>query len=332
MNKRRFEALFQNMERLRIGILGDFCLDVYWEADMLKSQLSRETSYYTLPVVRERISLGGAGNVAANIAAVFPVQLFAFGVSGKDWRESVQFDLLHKIHADTTGFVQDEERFTNAFIKPLRRGLTAELTEDARLDFEPQADLSAKSEQALLGRLRERMPELDVLCVCDQLTYGCVTTAVRDFLCSGQHKPAILADSRDRIGLYKNVIIKPNDIEACRTLDQPLGADTGRIRGIALALEERTGKPVIVTMGDNGCMVASGGEAAHVPAFPVPPPIDICGAGDTFLAVTACALAAGATLPEAAWLANAGASLTVRQLHTTGTATREQLYGMCTED
>jgi len=78
-------------------------------------------------------------------------------------------------------------------------------------------------------------------------------------------------------------------------------------------------------------VVAAGGEAAHVPAFPVPPPIDICGAGDTFMAVTACALAAGADIREAVWLANAGASVTIRQLHITGTATRDALYALCGE-
>ena len=330
MNKQRFDALFQAMERLRVGVLGDFCLDVYWEADMTQSQLSRETAYYTMPVVRERISLGGAGNVAANIAAVFPVQLFAFGVTGHDWRETVLFNLLHGIHADTAGFVRDPERFTNAFVKPLRKGLTDELTEDARMDFEPLTPQSDATDQALLQKLSDRLPELDVFCVCDQLSYGCVTKAVREYLCGGQHKANIIADSRDRIGLYQNVIIKPNDIEACRTLNQPLGADAGRIKTIALQLEQRTKKPVIVTMGSNGCMVATGGIATHVPAFPVPPPIDICGAGDTFLAVAACALAAGATLEEAAYLANAGSSITIRQLHTTGTATREGLYALCT--
>jgi len=283
-------------------------------------------------VVRERISLGGAGNAAQNIAAVFPVRLFAFGVTGNDWRENVLLNLLHGINADTSGFVRDRERFTNAYIKPLRRGLTDELTEDARLDFEPQAELSQATERALLDRLNERMPELDVLCVCDQLTYGCVTHAVRGFVCSGRHKPAILADSRERIGLYKNVIIKPNDIEACRTLDLPIGADVARVKTIARKLEQRTGKPVIVTTGGEGCVVAENGEATHVPAFPVPPPIDICGAGDTFMAVAACAIAAGAALTEAAWLANAAAALTVRQLHTTGTTTRDALYEMCTED
>ena len=331
MNKQRFDELYANMATLRIGVLGDFCLDVYWEADMTKSQLSRETAYYPLPVVRERISLGGAGNVAANIAAAFPVQLFAFGVTGADWRETELLRLLHGIGADTSGFVRDPQRFTSAFIKPLRKGLTDELTEDARMDFDPQAPLAGDAEAALLARLAARLPALDALCVCDQLPYGCVTDTLRETLCDGSHKPVILADSRDRIGLYQNVIVKPNDIEACRALGQPLGADVEHIKTIAAALEARTNKPVIVTMGANGCVVCTNGDAVHIPAFPVAPPIDICGAGDTFLACAACALAAGATMAEAAWLANAGSSITVKQLHTTGTATREALYAMCTE-
>ncbi|MFH1512316.1 MAG: PfkB family carbohydrate kinase [Bacillota bacterium] len=331
MNRRRLKEIFAGIDKVRVGILGDFCLDVYWEADMTKSQLSRETAYYPLPIVRERISLGGAGNVTANAAALAPAKVYAFGVTGRDWRERSLLDLLHLYSVNTDGLAADSERFTNAFIKPLRRGLTDELTEGARLDFGPQTPLDVKTERTLLQKLAERMPELDALCVCDQLTFGCVTGAMRDFVCGGAHKPIILADSRERIGLYQNVIIKPNDIEACRALGKPLGADIEGIKGIALALENRTRRPVIVTMGGKGCVAASGGEAEHVPAFPVPPPIDICGAGDTFLAVAACALAAGATLQEAAWLANAGASITVQQLHTTGTASREALYAMCAE-
>ncbi len=332
MNKQRFDTLLQNMEQLCVGVLGDFCLDVYWEADMTKSQLSRETAYYPLPVMRERISLGGAGNVAANIASAFPVRLFVFGVTGPDWRETEMKRLLHGIQADTAGLVQDETRMTNAFIKPMRRGLAGTLTEGERMDFEPLTPQSEATEQALLDKLLKQMPQLDALCVCDQLTYGCVSPQVRAYIIGGGHRPVILADSRDRIGLFQNVIIKPNDIEACRTMDAPLGADSENIRQIVLSLEKRTGRPVIITMGENGCMTAVGGEAAHIPAFPVAPPIDICGAGDAFLAAAACALAAGATVQEAAWLGNAASSVTIRQLHITGTATRKQLRALCTDD
>ena len=51
----------------RIGVIGDFCLDVYWHADMTRSELSRETPHFPLPIVQERLSPGGAGNVVANL-------------------------------------------------------------------------------------------------------------------------------------------------------------------------------------------------------------------------------------------------------------------------
>ena len=70
----------------RIGVIGDFCLDVYWHADMTKSELSRETPHFPLPVVRERMSPGGAGNVAMNLLALAPKAVHVIGVFGEDWR------------------------------------------------------------------------------------------------------------------------------------------------------------------------------------------------------------------------------------------------------
>lgn len=69
--KRRLEAV----DGAKICLIGDFCLDIYWHADMRLSELSRETPHYPLPIVEERFSPGGAGNVACNIAALRPGSL-----------------------------------------------------------------------------------------------------------------------------------------------------------------------------------------------------------------------------------------------------------------
>lgn len=65
----------------RIGIIGDFCVDIYWHADMRKSELSRETPHYPLPIVGERVYLGAGGNVAANLAALAPKELLPYRLS-----------------------------------------------------------------------------------------------------------------------------------------------------------------------------------------------------------------------------------------------------------
>ena len=94
----------------------------------------------------------------------------------------------------------------------------------------------------------------------------------------------------------------------------------------ARTLAARNGRPAIVTAGDLGCLVATAdGKTTRIPAVPVTGEIDICGAGDTFLAATACALAAGSDLAEAAALGCRAASVTIRKLRTTGTANWEEL-------
>ena len=103
----------------RIGVIGDFCLDVYWHADMTKSELSRETPHFPLPIVQERLSPGGAGNVAMNVLALEPKKVYALGVFGDDWRGLALKGLLERAGADVSGVVTDRARVTNTYIKPL---------------------------------------------------------------------------------------------------------------------------------------------------------------------------------------------------------------------
>ena len=84
----------KKLGRGRIGVIGDFCLDVYWQADMTKSELSRETPHFPLPIVGERLSPGGAGNVVMNVLALEPKSVAAIGVFGDDWRGAALKDLL----------------------------------------------------------------------------------------------------------------------------------------------------------------------------------------------------------------------------------------------
>ena len=79
MSRGRLEEILGRMDGVRAGLLGDVCLDVYWHADMRKSELSRETPHFPLPVVEERMSPGGGANVAANMAALRPWSVRVFG-------------------------------------------------------------------------------------------------------------------------------------------------------------------------------------------------------------------------------------------------------------
>jgi sugar/nucleoside kinase (ribokinase family) len=94
-------------------------------------------------------------------------------------------------------------------------------------------------------------------------------------------------------------------------------------------LAQHVGAPVFCTRGDKGILLVDPRSAPEqvlaVPAYPVQGPLDTVGAGDSTSAGIACALAAGATLPEAAAFGNLVASVTIQQLGTTGTATPDQI-------
>ena len=112
--------IFSGIDRARVAVIGDFCLDVYWLADMAQSQLSRETPHFPLPIVEERMSCGGAGNVACNIAALKPASVMAFGAIGMDWRGEAMKKLLKNANVQTEGLFEIPGRVTNAYCKPLR--------------------------------------------------------------------------------------------------------------------------------------------------------------------------------------------------------------------
>ena len=203
-----------------------------------------------------------------------------------------------------------------------RQGISEVMYESPRMDFENESPLSKTTEERLLRAIEKA--DVDVLCVCDQMECGCISPAVREKINElGARGQVVLVDSRDRIGLYQNVIVKPNEVEALRAMPH-----CARFEDAAVALSARTGKPALVTLGDKGCLVCEDGRVTAVPARKLEPPIDICGAGDSFLAGLACALAAGAPLRQAALFANTAAAVTARKINQTGTASREEIQAL----
>ena len=135
-------------------------------------------------------------------------------------------------------------------------------------------------------------------------------------------------DSRVRIGEFRNVMIKPNKFEAVDAIRGRARADSGKVIDFSLdeavscarELRERTGSPVFMTAQEEGLFVVDR-EVDQVPAVRVEGEIDPVGAGDSCTAGIMSALCAGATLQEAAFLGNLVASVTVRKIGQTGTAT-----------
>jgi rfaE bifunctional protein kinase chain/domain len=325
------EQILQRLPGLTLGVIGDLFLDRYLDIDASLTEPSLETGLDAYQVARIRSSPGAAGTVINNLIAlgvgrVCVVSLIGDDGEGYELRQALQAQRA----VDTSCVLIDPARRTPTYTKPMLKQAGCPPRELNRLDIKNRTPLARDPEDRLLRGLQRTWPQIDALLVLDQVSEpncGVITERVRQRLAElGEAQPDkfILADSRERIGLFHSMALKPNRRECMRAVQ---GAEM--FEQCADELVRRTGRPVFCTVGEAGILLAEPGEATarrtQVPAYPVHGPIDIVGAGDSTSAGIACAIAAGATLEEAAAFGNLIASITIQQLGTTGTATPEQV-------
>ena len=329
ISREKLESILSKIKEVNIALIGDICLDVYWKADMTKSELSRETPHFPLPIIGESFSLGGGGNAAANIAALMPESIKVLGVIGSDWRGDVLVKKFQEAGIDTGSIVASKKAVTNAYCKPIRKGISNIEYEDPRLDFNNYEELSQKDEAKLLELLAQCAGGIDVLCVSDQLLYGCITPVIREKIMSlAKEGLKVIVDSRDRIGLYYGVTLKPNELEGIRAVykgNTRAGLSFEDYISTAQVLARKNKSNVCMTLGQKGCIYSDSHTIIHVPSNDVLPPIDICGAGDTFLSAFSSAIAAGVKPYEAMSFANIAAEVTIKKVGITGTASPEEM-------
>ena len=335
LTRPRLKAILDAMRGVRIGVVADAAIDVYWEADMTLSRLARENPHYIMPVVRERLSPGGGSNVAA-CAAALGASVRQCALVGEDWRGRELSRLLEACGVDCTDLLATPERTTNAFCKPVRFGLSDLVYEDPHLYFENHTPTPPAVEAALLARLETLLGQVDGVLVADYHEHGLLSAAVRARLnAAGQAGLRILVDSRTRINAFHHAILKPNEMEAAWAVGAEGDAralSIPQLEAIALQLAAQQDSVVCLTLGARGCLWAEAGAVTHLPTHPVPPPFDTVGAGDAFAAASLTALAAGAAGLEAAAVGHLAAGVVVRKIGVTGTATPEEIMARFTED
>jgi rfaE bifunctional protein kinase chain/domain len=329
--KDRLEEILNCLPDHTIGVVGDLGLDAYWYADMTRSFLSRETPLFARPVVREMYSPGAGANVADNLKALGVGQVVVFSVLGDDWRGVILSQEMSKRGIDVEQLIVSPRRSTTTFIKPILMGYDSQ-QEDARLDFENAEPLATKLEDALIDCVTQHLSGMVALLVADQLDVnGIITDRVRTALNQlAAHHPnkVFMVDSRRRIGLFRNMALKPNWVEAVAAVypDRDARAVShDDLAEIGKTLSRRNDRPTFVTLSEHGVLVCAGEQHRHIPIPPVRPPLDPVGAGDTFIAALAATLSAGGTPWEAGALANLAAAVTVEKLNQTGTASPDEV-------
>ena len=328
----RARDILEKTKHVRVAFIGDMCLDAYWRADMKRSLLSKETPHFPLPIVEERYAPGGGANVTANLAALGVGGLRALSVLGDDWRGMLLSRELENRGIDLSGVVKTDAWRTAAYCKPLRGGLSDVVYEDPRLDFENDAPPPAEAEESLLRAVAALPGAVDAVAVTEQLACGVMTPRVRAAVCALGRQMPVVVDSRVQAHLYRDVIVKPNEHEAALfgvNLTLAQGCLTGALCGQAVRdIAAQTNAPAVITLGAQGAVMFDGAAAVHAAAFPCEPPVDIVGAGDTFLAAVTAALGAHASLAEAVSLGCAASAVTVQKIGETGTATAEEILAV----
>ena len=328
LNEQKLNEILAKIHVASVGIIADFCVDIYWHADMRLSELSRETPHYPLPIIEERMSLGSGGNVAANMKAIGLKNVYAVTVCGNDWRGAAMRKLISDAGICHDFIVNSDNFITPAYCKPLRKGLSETIYEDPRLDFENRSPLSKTDEDALIAKIKDMAGLADVIAVSDQFKLGIVTEKVRECINEIAISKTVIVDSRDRAARYCNAILKPNEVELFRIFNPDVfheKIDVDTIVGLGRKLQKKNGKPVIITAGTRGAFIFEKSGFEPVPTIPEEPPVDIVGAGDTFLSALSACISAGASFAEAVEAAHLASGVTVKKLNTTGSVSPEEL-------
>jgi rfaE bifunctional protein kinase chain/domain len=331
------ETILATIPHLRIGIIGDLFLDRYLDIDAALTEPSLETGLDAYQVVGVRSNPGAAGTVLNNLVALGVGRVYPIAVLGDDGEGYELRQALSRLPAvDPRGLIVTAERRTPTYTKPMLHAPSQPPRELNRLDIKNRRLMPRDLDEAIQRNLVELWPQLDALVVLDQVSEadcGVITARVRDKLAelaTAQANKIVLADSRERIGLFRSVCLKPNRQEALKAAGFPLDDSAESLQRAAEHLARQAGCWVFCTDAARGILLASprGDDSAtsmRIPCYPVSGPIDIVGAGDSTSAGIVCAMAAGAGVEAAAAFGNLVASITVQQIGTTGTATPEQV-------
>jgi len=283
--------------------------------------------------VNVRHSPGAAGTVVSNLAALGAGEVIPIGFTGDDGEGYELREDLAALGCRMGYLFRVPERRTPVYLKPRDITVPGLEGERERYDTKNREPLPADLEAKILQALEEMLPKVDAVVIADQVEEedcGVITVDVRGALSEmADAYPEVVfwADSRRRIGLFHNVITKPNQREAVTgafpshegPFDGELVLNAGR------ALRIRTGKPVFVTCGERGILVFDQSGWREVRGVRVEGPMDSTGAGDAATAAAVLTLAGGGELEEAALMANLAASITIEQLGVTGAASPEDL-------
>jgi D-glycero-beta-D-manno-heptose-7-phosphate kinase len=296
---KRLAELKKNFNGLKIAVIGDMMLDCYFWGEVRR--ISPEAPVPVVEVGDEFYRFGGAANVALNILKLGGVPI-PIGVIGYDNDGTIFTSLLTENNIEAEGLIVDETRPTTS-----KTRVIAHDQHVVRIDKENKEYLNQNIQEKLLGYFKQNIKSFDGLILQDY-NKGVLSPFLIEeiILVANKNNLLITVDPKfNNFFNYKNVtVFKPNRKEAEDILGMKIKNDNDIITAADKILENLNAKYVLLTLGEGGIAVYEKNKSLKRMPTKARKVADVSGAGDTVISTLTMALASGADIYEASFLAN----------------------------
>jgi D-beta-D-heptose 7-phosphate kinase/D-beta-D-heptose 1-phosphate adenosyltransferase len=307
----RGAALLDTMRGRRVLVLGDVMLDEFIWGRV--GRISPEAPVPVVEVTGQSDHLGGAGNVAANVRSLGGEPALA-GVIGRDDAGRRIEEALQRAGIASCLESSDSGRPTT-----VKTRVIAHNQQVVRTDREEKGDIPADAERALVASVRRELPSAEALVISDYEKGAVTASLLRKVLPLARRRrlPVFVDPKQRHFRRYRGVtLVTPNQIEAEQATGLPVRDEDDLVIAGRRILSLLGCRAALVTRGEHGMsLFERRRKPVHVPSA-TREVFDVTGAGDSVIATMALAVAAGATLPEAAALANCAAGVVVGKVGT----------------
>ena len=325
------KTFFQRFSTIKVGVVGDFAIDLYFSLQTQTGEISLETGLDVFWGSQPSASLGAAGNVVQNLIALGVSDIRVIGCVGNDLFGREMQHLFNSLGVRTEHLhILDNNWDTCLYTKPNRKGQEAN-----RIDFGTANNLDDAVFADLMSGLEHALTDLDVLIVNQQFANPLLSQSrveILNDLIARYPTVRFLVDMRDVGKLVRGATLKVNTAELAKFLaiDAPDHPDIDWCIEQGNAFREQSGGPLLITRGPAGILYLDDDETQLVDGLPLQRELDTVGAGDTVVATWAACLGAGIIPQQALELANLAAGVTVQKLHQTGTASLSEIMALHT--
>lgn len=309
LSKSRINTLQEKFKGKRIVVLGDMMLDCYYWGSV--KRISPEAPVPVVEVENESFKFGGAANVAYNILTLggYPIPV---GVIGQDNFGAIFSSLLNEANIDSHALINDTARPTTS-----KTRVIAHSQHVVRIDKESTEYISKQNQNKILEYLSEKISVIDGIILQDY-NKGVLTPSLIEKVIelANENDVLITVDPKfHNFFHYKNVtVFKPNRKEAEDVLGMKISTDEDILTAGEKLLAKLNCKYLLLTLGEEGISIFEKGKDVRRMPTKARKVADVSGAGDTVISTLTIALAAGANIVEASYLANYAAGIVCEEV------------------